>query len=209
MWAFFSSMTNKIILEFQRRRHHSNPFQIVFFNSHEHCCISIQSYKKLSWDREYNFELHWISILKSILLKSQPGGEMASSSRGFPTERLDARLGRFSREDSSTFTFSTVNFPNGAPGFSREEQSASNFHFFLTKTKPKRWILLVFQTVALLSVAWLALTISTAVICFILRFLLLLVLRSSSKKIILPIYTQRVPFKRGAHRILYLREAPC
>ena len=113
MWAFFSSMTNKIILEFQRRRHHSNPFQIVFFNSHEHCCISIQSYKKLSWDREYNFELHWISILKSILLKSQPGGEMASSSRGFPTERLDACLGQFSREDNPTFTFSTVNFPNG------------------------------------------------------------------------------------------------
>ena len=123
---------------------------------------------------------------KSILLKSQPGGEMASSSRGFPTERLDAGLGRFSREDNPTFTFSTVNFHNGAPGFSREEKSASNFHFFLTKTKPKRWILLVFQTVALLSVAWLALTISTAVICFILRFLLLLVLRSSSKKLSYP-----------------------
>ena len=111
---------------------------------------------------------------------------MASSSRGFPTERLDAGLGRFSREDNPTFTFSTVNFHNGAPGFSREEKSASNFHFFLTKTKPKIWILLVFQTVAFLSVAWLALTISTAVICFILRFLLLLVLRSSSKKLSYP-----------------------
>ena len=57
--------------------------------------------------------VHWISKLKSILLKSQPGGEMASSSRGFPTERLDACLGQFSREDNPTFTFSTVNFPNG------------------------------------------------------------------------------------------------
>ena len=145
MWAFFSSMTNKIILEFQRRRHHSNPFQIVFFNSHEHCCISIQSYKKLSWDREYNFELHWISILKSILLKSQPGGEMASSSRGFPTQRLDACLGQFSREDNSTFTFQLSTFPTGRLGSQEKNNTPPTLTFSWQKQSQRDESFLFFR----------------------------------------------------------------
>ena len=174
MWAFFSSMTNKVILEFQSRRHHLNCIGFLYWNQF---CLNPNQVEKWHLPQGVSQRSAWMLALVSSQEKTIQLSLFQLST--FPTE------------------------------FSREEQSASNFHFFLTKTKPKRWILLVFQTVALLSVAWLALTISTAVICFILRFLLLLVLRSSSKKIILPIYTQRVPFKRGAHRILYLREAPC
>ena len=179
MWAFFSSMTNKVILEFQSRRHHLNCIGFLYWNQF---CLNPNQVEKWHLPQGVSQRSAWMLAL------------VGSQEKTIQLSLFNCQL---SQRGAWVLKRRTI----------RLQLSLFPDKNKAKKTEKAKWILLVFQTVALLSVAWLALTISTAVICFILRFLLLLVLRSSSKKIILPIYTQRVPFKRGAHRILYLREA--
>ena len=63
---------------------------------------------------------------------------MASSSRGFPTERLDARLGRFSREDNPTFTFQLSTFTTGRLGSQEKNNPPPTFTFSSDKNKAKK-----------------------------------------------------------------------
>ena len=176
MWAFFSSMTNKVILEFQSRRHHLNCIGFLYWNQF---CLNPNQVEKWHLPQGVSQRSAWMLAL------------VGSQEKTIQLSLFNCQL---SQRGAWVLKRRTIRL---------------QLSLFPDKNKAKEMNPSCFSDCRL---AQCSLACSHHIHCSHLLHPQVLVVASFTfvvKKIILPIYTQHVPFKRGAHRILYLREAPC
>ena len=162
MWAFFSSMTNKIILEFQSWRHHLNCIGFLYWNQF---CLNPNQVEKWHLPQGVSQRSAWMLALVSSQEKT-----IQLSLFNCQLFQLSLFPDENKAKEMNPSCFSDCRLAQCSLACSHHIHCSHLLH-------PQVLVVACFTFVV--------------------------------KKIILPIYTQHVPFKRGAHRILYLRVAPC